>query len=231
MTKQIIEVSPRRMARIAGTLYLLTYLMGVISSLAGGGIATTVNSIVARPSLFWLGYAADLGVDFCYIAVTALFYDLFKPVNRRLSLLAAFFSLVGCAVQALVNIFHQAALAFLNGSQDLSGFNAAQLRGLASMSVDFYNRGFGIAMVFFGCYCILIGTLIFKSAFMPRILGVLLAIAGLACLTYLIPPLAHKLSPYNLAVDALAELLLTLWLLVMGVNSQRWKEQASAALT
>ena len=226
----IEESSPRRKARIAGVWYLLTFLTGVISALSGGGIVTTVNSILTRQPLFWLGYAADLGMVVCYVAVTALFYDLFKPVNRSLSMLAAFFSLVGCAVQAFVNVFHLAALALSGGAPDLRVFNAEQLRVLASMFLEFYNRGYSIAMVFFGCYCLLIGYLIFKSAFLPRILGVLMAFAGLACMTYLIPPLAHTLSPYNLAVDAFAELSLTLWLLVMGVNPQRWKEQAGAAL-
>jgi len=229
MMERSAEVSPRSKARIAGLWYLLTFLMGVVSSLAGGGIATTVDSIVARQPQFWLGYAADLGVVICYVAVTALFYDLFKPVNRGLSLLAAFFSIVGCAVGAFAHIFHLAAVALLGGAPDLSVFNAGQLRVLASMFLQFYNQGFGIAMVFFGCYCLLIGYLIFKSVFLPRVLGVLLAFAGLACLTFLIPSLAHALSPYNLATDALAELALTLWLLVMGVNPQRWKEQVKAA--
>ncbi|TMD23255.1 MAG: DUF4386 family protein [Chloroflexi bacterium] len=78
-------------------------------------------------------------------------------------------------------------------------------------------------------FCILIGYLIFKSTFVPKVVGVLFAFACLGLLTFLYPPLASSLIPYNLAVDALGELALTLWLLVMGVNSERWKEQASAA--
>jgi len=169
MIVRITEASPRLKARIAGAMYLLTFLMGVTSSLAGGGIATTMRSILMPP--FWLGYAADLGVVACYIAVTALFYDLFKPVNRSLSLLAAFFSLVGCAIGAFANVFHLAALTLLGDAPDLSVFNAAQLRVLASVCLESYNRGFGISMVFFGCYCLLIGYLIFKSTFLPRILS------------------------------------------------------------
>ncbi len=78
-------------------------------------------------------------------------------------------------------------------------------------------------------FCILIGYLIFKSTFVPKVVGVLFAFACLGLLTFLYPPLASSLIPYNLAVDALGELSLTLWLIVMGVNSERWKEQASAA--
>jgi len=226
---EIATSSPALKARIAGLWYLLTTLMGVITSLAGGGFTTTVDSI--RQPSFWLGYAADLGMVICYVVVTALFYHLFKPVNRRLSLLAVFFSLMGCAVQASINVFHFAALTLLGGAPDLNIFNAAQLRVLASMFLELFNRGFGIAMVFFGCYCVLIGYLIFKSAFLPRVLGVLMAFSGVACLTFLIPPLAHTLYPYNLAVDGLGEIALTLWLLVMGVNPQRWKQQAGATST
>ena len=84
-------------------------------------------------------------------------------------------------------------------------------------------------LIFFGLYCILIGYLIFRSTFLPRVSGVLMAFGGLGWLTFLSPPLANSLSPYILAPGILGEGSLTLWLLVMGVNAQRWKEQASAA--
>ncbi len=227
--KRFAEASPGLKARIAGIFYLLTFLVAGGSSLAGGGIAATANSILVQQSLFRLGFAADLIVVACYVAVTALFYELFRPVNRSLSLLAAFFSLVGCAIQAFVCVFHLAPLVVLGGAQYLSVFKAEQLRALAFLFLDFYGQGFGIALVFFGFYCLLIGYLIFRSTFLPRFLGVLMAFAGLAWLTSLSPPLANYLSPYNLAVGALAELSLTLWLLAMGVNVQRWKEQAIQA--
>jgi hypothetical protein len=104
-----------------------------------------------------------------------------------------------------------------------------QLRALASLFLDLYGLAVSICFVFFGVYCLLIGYLIFKSSFLPRILGVLMAFAGLGWLTFLIPPLADYLSPYNLVLGFLAELALMLWLLVMGVDVQRWKEQARAA--
>jgi intracellular septation protein A len=143
------------------------------------------------------GDAANLIATACYIVVTLLFYDMFKPVNRSISLLRGFFSLVGCAIGALC-LFH-----------------------LASSHIS--------PLVFFGFYCLLSGYLIFRSTFLRRILGALMAIAGLGWLTFLSPPLANYLSPYNLAPGLLGEGSLTLWLLVMGVNVQRWKEQASAA--
>jgi hypothetical protein len=83
-------------------------------------------------------------------------------------------------------------------------------------------------LVFFGCYCLLIGYLIFRSTFLPRILGALMAFGGLGWLTFLSPPIASHLSPYNMFPGVLGEGALTLWLLVVGVNVAKWKEQASA---
>ena len=180
--KPVAEASPRFKARIAGLSYLLTFLTG--------GVALFVRGR--------LGLVAGLIAGACYIAVTLLFYDIFKPVNRSFSLLAAFFSLVGCAIGPL-RLFH-----------------------LAPSHIS--------PLVFFGFYCLLIGYLIFRSTFLPRILGVLMAIGGLGWMSFLAPPLAGYLSPYNLAPGILGEGALTLWLLLMGVNVQRWKEQATATV-
>ena len=85
-------------------------------------------------------------------------------------------------------------------------------------------------MVFDGLYCLLVGYLIFRSTFLPRVLGVVMAIGGLGWLTYMSPPLANHLSPYNLASGILGQESVMLWLLVMAVNEQRWEEQASPAV-
>jgi uncharacterized protein DUF4386 len=181
MMERIAEASPRLKARVAGVFYLLTFV--------AGGAALAVRGK--------LGFAVNLIADACYIPVTLLFYDIFKPVSRRLSLLAAFFSLAGCAIGAL-SLFH-----------------------LAPSTIN--------PLIFFGFYCLLIGYLIFRSTFLPRILGVLMAFGGLGWLTFLSPPLATYLSPYNLGPGMLGEGALTLWLLVVGLNAQRWMEQASFA--
>jgi len=178
-----IAASPRLKAKIAGIFYLLTFLTGGVALVARGR----------------LGFAAGLIAGACYIAVTLLFYGLFKPVNRNLSLLAAFISLVGIIIGPL-SILHLAP----------SNLNP---------------------LVFFGFYCLLIGYLIFRSTFLPRILGALMAIAGLCWLTFLSPSLANYLSRYSLATALLVEGLTMLWLLVTGVDVQRWKEQASTSRT
>jgi Domain of unknown function (DUF4386) len=99
---------------------------------------------------------------------------------------------------------------------------------MALMFLELNAQAANIYLIFFGFYDLLIGYLIFRSAFLPRVLGVLMVIAGVGWLTFLSPPLANSLSPTNLVLGFLAELLLMLWLLVMGVNVQRWKERAGA---
>jgi|CZKK01.1.fsa_nt_gi hypothetical protein len=234
MMERIAEASPRPTARITGVVYLLYFLTAVLGEfflrglVVDGDAAATAANILAHQPLFRLGLATGLIATAGYIAVTALFYDMLKPVNRSLSLLAAFFSLVGCAILAFASLFQLAPLIVLGGSQYLSVFKVEQLRALALMFLELNTQANSICVVFFGIYCLLIGYLIFKSAFLPRILGALMALAGLGWLTFLYPPLANHLSPYNLVLGFLAELSFCLWLLVMGVNVQRWKEQASA---
>lgn len=235
MVERIAEASPRPRARITGVVYLLYFLTAVFSMIflkglvVYGDAASTANNILAHQPLFRLGIATGLTATACYVAVTALFYDLFKPANKSLSLLAAFISLVGCAILAFASVFQLAPLVVLGGSQYLSVFKVEQLRALASLFLELYGQCVSICFVFFGVYCLLIGYLIFKSSFLPRILGVLMAFAGLGWLTFLFPPVADHLSPYNLVLGFLAELTLMLWLLVMGVDVQRWNEQARAA--
>jgi Domain of unknown function (DUF4386) len=103
------------------------------------------------------------------------------------------------------------------------------LVGLACGALRWNPRGVDIPVVLDGFYCLVVGYLIFKSTFLPRILGALIAFAGLGWLTHLSPPLAQHLSPYNLADGILGQESVMLWLLVMGINERRWKQQASVA--
>ena len=178
MKERIAEASPRFKARIAGALSLLSLLAAVFGEF-----------FIRR-----LEFAGDVIAVLGMVAVTLLLYDIFKPVNRSLSLLAASFNLVGLTFGAL----------------------------------RWNPRGVDITVVFSGFSCLLIGYLIFRSTFLPRILGALMAFAGLGWVTFLSPTLANHLSPYNLASGILGQESVMLWLLVMGVNVQRWKEQASA---
>jgi hypothetical protein len=166
------DATPPR-ARITGVVYSLYFLTaGSDEVLVGRG----------RPFAFDV---LNLVAHAFYIAVTLLFYYMFRPTNRNLSLLAAIFGLAGCANDVL-------------GILDLASFKISSL-------------------VFFGPYCLLIGYLIIRSAFLPRILGVLMALAGVGWLIVL-SQLASKLSPYLAILGFLAEASLMLWLIVKGTS-------------
>jgi hypothetical protein len=240
-TERMAAVSPRFRARILGVVYLLHFLTAIlgevftqqagISGLGGvsGAAAATANTLLAHESAFRLGFALGLISIACYVAVTALFYQLFQPVSRNLAFLAVCFSLVGLAIQAFGSLFQLASLVVLGGSPYLSVFTVQQLQALALLFLHLNAQVGPIALPFDGLFLLLIGYLIFKSTFLPRMLGVLIAFAGLGWLTFLAPPLATYLSPYIQVLGFLAELSLMLWLLVMGVNAERWKEQAGKA--
>lgn len=228
MTEPITKASSRPNARIAGFFYLCVFLTGTIAIyitgriVVSGDAAATAANILSHKELFRLGFAADLLSSVAYVAVTALFCNLFKPVNKSISLLAAFFSLVGCSIGALSCLFELAPFVVLGDAPYLRAFSAAQLQTLALISLKLHDRCINVGLVFFGFYCLLIGYLIFKSTFLPRALGVGMVLAGFGWLTFLSPSLANYLFPYNMAPGILGEGALTLWLLVMGVNIQRW---------
>jgi hypothetical protein len=236
MTDRIAEASPRLKARMAGACQLLEAITATFGQVivlnklvVSGNAAATAANILGHERLFWLGFASSLlGVAF-HIAWALLIYVLLKPVNRSLSLLAAFFVLLACAMQALTSLLYLAPLLILQGGSSLSAFTAEQLQALALVFLRLNAYAFQIDLVFFGFWCILTGYLIFRSTFLPRILGVFVMISGLGWVTYLYPPLAYRLSLFIAAGSALGEIPLELWLIVMGVNAQRWKEQAIAA--
>jgi hypothetical protein len=190
----------------------------------GDAVATGTN-IVAHQAAFQVTFAGDILVVVCYLVVTVLLYELFKPVNRTLALLAAVFSLTGCIVQGFACLFELAPMVVLGGAQYLKVFELQQLQALAYMFLKLYSQAYSISLIFFAFFGLVTGYLIFKSTFLPRILGVLMMVAGSAWMIFLSPPLGAKLFPYILATD-LGELLLILWLLVFGVNVERWEEQA-----
>jgi hypothetical protein len=234
LTERIAEVSPRFKARIAGLCYVLMLPTGGLAMfvrgrfVVKGDAAATAANILAHEPLFRLAFAGDLLVVAIYILFTVLMYDLLKPVNRSFSLLAAFFSLMGCATQAFSCVFELAPLVVLGREQYLGVFKVEQLQSLAYLSLKLYSQAYGVSLVFFGFYNLVIGYLVFKSTFLPRILGVLMAASCPFGLTFLWPPFAAKYFRYLLVTDV-GEALLVLWLLVMGVNAARWWEQADAA--
>jgi len=221
-------------AKIGGVAYLITLLAGPFAVLVRnklivfGDAAATAANVLAHEPLFRLAWAADLIATASYVVVTLILYKMFKPVSASVSLLAAFFSLVGCSVGAVSCVFHLAPLGVLGNTTFSSVFTAEQLQALVLLFLRLRVQTYNIGMVFFGFYCLVIGFLTLRSTFMPRFVGVLMAIAGLSWLTYLAPALASSLSPYNLALGFLGEAAFTVSLLAIGVSGQRRKERVAA---
>jgi len=230
-------MSPRLKARIAGALYLIPFLgfaEAVRSNfIADGDPATTAANIWAHESLFRLAFAADLVGLACYIAVTVLLYDLLKPVNSSVALLAAFFSVAASTIQSVILITHIAPLFLLGSKHYLTALTVQQLQVLAYVSLELHGVGYNIDLVFFGLFCGLIGYLMYRSTFIPRIIGVLMVFAGLSYLVnsfaqFLAPAFAEHLYPYIL-IPAFGEVALAVWLFVKGVNPEKWELMAIRA--
>ncbi len=227
---------PRSRARMAGVFQALeglTFTYGQVIVLGrlvvSGNAPATAANILAHEGLFRFGFASTLVGVGCHIVWAVLFYYLFKPVSRRLSLLAASVILVGCAVQALTSVLYLAPLLVLQGSSGLAALTAEQTYALAFTFLKLNGLAFDTYLVFFGLWCFLIGWLIFRSTFLPGILGVLLAIDGAGWMLYVSPPFANHVFPVIAVAAGIAEIPLLLWLLIRGVDERRWKEQAAAS--
>lgn len=229
--------SPQRYARIAGILYLVIIAGGIFGELfvrgklvAPENAAATAGNIAAHQLLWRLGIAADLLMHICDIPLTLIFFVLLRPVNRNLALLALLFNITQTAV-LVANKLNLLTPLFLTGDAGyLKVFDLQQLHALGYLSIKTHGYGFSIGLIFFGCACLVYGYLIFRSGYLPRVLGVLMQIAGVCYLTdsfaeIIAPAFADAISPAILLPCFIAELSLCLWLLVKGVDLVKWNNR------
>lgn len=230
--------SAGRLAKIAGGLYLVVIVGGAFSEafvrmrlMVRGEAAATAAQILAHEQLFRWGFIADLIPLLCNMGLAVIFYHLFKVVNRNLAALATLFALMGTAIQGSVLLYHLVPLMLLKGGLSLSALTPEQLQALAYFALRMQTTGYTIALAFFGCFGLCLGFLIWKATFLPRILGVLMAVAGFCYFTNsMLSFVAPSLSSVAFLLPCLVgEASLTFWLLLKGVNEQRWKEQAGTA--
>ena len=237
MEEHRVEASPRALARIGGVLYLIIIVLGIFNEafvrnriVVAGDAAATAANIRSLESLWRLGIAAEFVLLICAIALTLIFYVLLRPVSRSLALLAVFFNLVSVAIEGAVQLYLLGALFPLGKAEYLKAFAPEQLYAMASLAVKSHSYGFGVAL-FFGCVCLILGYLIFKSGYLPKAVGVLMQIAGLCYLVnsfslILSPSFANRLYPAILLPAFVGEASLCLWFLVKGVNLERWNARA-----
>lgn len=233
------QISPQIYARIGGLLYLIIIVFGIIGEafvrnplIVSGDATATAERIRASEFLWRVGIADELVLLICAIALTLVFYVLLRPVNKHLALLATLFNMVSLAVEAVSSTHLMATLSPLANANYLKAIDPRQLNALAYLSAKSWEIGFGVALVFFGCTCLILGYLIFKSGYLPRVIGVLMQIAGVSYLTnsfalILSPSLAHVLFPAILLPAFVGESSLCLWLLLKGVNVPKWNAVVS----
>jgi hypothetical protein len=242
MTERTKEYSPRAEARIAGLLYLVIILGALFIPFAvapsgmmrGDAAVPTVAHILAAKQLYALAGIAQLILGACDIGVALILYDLLKPAGRSVALLAAFFRLVFVAIANANVLNHFAPLLLLSRASYLGAFTPDQLQALASVFLRLRTTGLDIALVFFGFHCILIGYLLFRSTYFPRVLGLLMALGGVGYVanifaTVLPSVIAARVFPYVMLPAGVAELGLSLWLIIVGVNAAKWRKKAAAA--
>jgi len=225
--------SNKQLARLAGLLYLVLIASGMFAEVfvrealnVPGDAMATAQHIRVSEMLYRWGFVADLINLICGLPVILIFYIFFTPVNKSLTMLAIFFALISNAIIA-ANLLNQLTPLLYSGSEHyLASFQPNQLAALSKIALNMQEQGYAIALVFFGCYCVIIGWLIFKCSFLPRVLGILYALAGISYLVnsftgFLSHEFANPLFPYILVPAFVGELSVSLWLLIMGVKESK----------
>ena len=223
------DVSTVQYARITGVLYLLIIVFGLFSEvyvrsslIVHGDATATADNILASGGLFRVGFASDLVIFLCDVAVAVMLYVLLKPVSRTGALIAAGFRLTGTAIYGVNLLNYLAAILVLGGAEYLRTFEPGQLKSLALLFLDIHRHGYDLGLVFFGLHCLFLGYLLFASDLFPRILGVLMVLAGIGYVVgsftlFLAPEYSATVAPIYVA-PLVGELSLGLWLLIKGVK-------------
>ena len=227
----IADQSPRKTARMTGLFYAIFILTTVLATyvrsrfIVSGDAAATANNIVGSEFLFRIGFVNELVSAVFFLLAAWGLYVLLRPVNRNLALLFLLLNLGGVAVECLnaLNLF--ATLQVLSGASYLNTFQTGQLQAMAMSFLNLYANGFLIAQIFFSAWLLPLGYLVYRSGFLPRFLGLLLILDFFGNMSwflqgFLFPGYGILAYPGN-AISFIAEISLTLWLLIMGVKEQK----------
>lgn len=243
MKTKVNELSLNVYARIAGVLYLIITVAAIFAHfvipeqfIVPGDAAATAANITAAESLFRVGMiGSELVVLLSEVVLSVVLYYLFKPVNQTLSLLAAVSRLAMTVIHGLNLLNYAFVLQLLTGGEYLAVFSPEQVNALVTLFLDAHSVGFTIGIAFLVPHVLILGYLIFKSGYFPKVLGILFIAAGVGYLfdtigLLLIP--SYTTTPGLIAmVIAIAEIAFPIWLLVKGVNLERWQNQTLAAET
>jgi hypothetical protein len=222
----IDELAPARVARITGGIYLAYILASVLATMLGqigmGDAPQVYQAIVTNEGSFRLGLVVALTSGFLFLMVAWGLYVLLRPVNRNLALLFLLLNAVGVAIAGASMLPLVSAMLQGDAASHMEAFSAAQREGLAYLSINVYKLGFVTAQLFFGMWLFPLGYLVYRSGFLPRFLGVILVLDGVAVLVWFLQALLLPDYPAlrypGLALSFVAEFGLALWLLVKGVK-------------
>lgn len=222
----IDDLAPARVARITGGLYVAYILASVLATMLGqigmGDAPQVYQAIATNEGSFRLGLVIALISGFLFLMVAWGLYVLLRPVNRNLALLFLLLNAVGVATQGASLMWLISALLQGDPASHMQAYSAGQLEGMAYLSINVYKVGFVTAQLFFATWLFPLGYLVYKSGSLPRFLGVLLMLDGIAVMIWflqalLLPDYPAIRTP-GLVVSFAAEVGLALWLLVMGVK-------------
>ena len=230
--------SPLKTARVAAFVFLVIFFLGMSTELfirpgmiVPGDAAATVRNIAAREALFRLSIVSDLIRQTLLMLLPLILYKLLKPVNKTIASLMVIFSLVSAPISMLNELNHFAALLLSSGVGYLKAFDTGQSQALVMFFLDLRKYGTFIPQVL-SLWVLFLGYLVFKSGFLPRILGILLILAGLcytvlAVLFFLFPNL--DLMIFGLFA-IIGEMIFYMWLLIKGVNVEEWEKRALSSV-
>ena len=240
MKTNVREMSPSTMARIAGVLYLIIAVVAVFAHMVipqqlivPGDAAATAANIAANQTLFRVGLVGgELIILLSEIVLTVLLYELLKPVNKTLSLLAAVSRLAMTIIHGLNLLNYYFVLQLVDGGNLATAFAPEQVQALVTMFLDAHSTGFSIGVAFLVIHVFTLGYLIVKSGYFPKALGYLFIAAGVGYLVdtaglLLVP--GYTTTPAVIAlVIAVAEIAFPVWLLVKGVDMEGWQDRTPA---
>jgi hypothetical protein len=235
-----MKMSIKQVARIGGVFYLLIIVAGLMGEffvraklIVSGDAAATTNNIESSSLLWRFGIAGDLFMHVCDIPLVLIFYILLKPVSKNLALLAMLFVLTQTAVLIASKLILFMPLFLASDVGYLKVFAPDQLHALSYLAIRLDAYGFGVGLIFFGFSCLILGHLISRSGYLPKLIGILMQIAGACYLVnsvtlILAPAIADILFPVILLPSFIGELSFCLWLLVKGVDVSKWHEKTHA---
>ncbi len=220
-------------ARLCGVFYLLIIATAMFAEsfvrgelVASGDAAATSGNIMGSQTLFRLGLAADMVNCVLDVAVAVILFFLLRQVNEMLALLAALLRIVADTILGIVGLLHLSAIVILTSDQ-LTAFAPEQINAIAYLALKLHGLGYSISLIFFGLGICVLGSLIYRSGYLPRLIGAMLLVAGVSYLfdsfaTIIAPSLSKALFPWPLLPGFFSELALCLWLMVKGIDLTKW---------